>query len=68
MTILEQSKIATEAKTVLERYGLKKRYVAKKCDISETTFYQFLNGKTALSEKQLTRVVAYIKDYVRRNG
>lgn len=68
MTIQEQSNVAKEVKDVVDRFGLKKRFVAKKCGISETTFYQFLNNKTALSDRQLSRVASYVEDYVRRNS
>jgi len=68
MTIQEQSNVAEEVKDVLNRFGLKKKFVAKTCGISETTFYQFLSGKTALSSRQLSRVISYTKDYVRRNS
>lgn len=68
MTIQEQSNIAKKTNNVLVRFGLKKNFVAKKCGISETTFYQFLNNKTALSDRQLSRVASYVEDYVRRNS
>lgn len=68
MTIQEQSNVAKEVKDILDRFGLKKKFVAKKCGISETTFYQFLSNKTALSSRQLSRVISYAEDYVRRNS
>ena len=68
MTILEQAKTAEETKAFLSKYGLKRRFVTEICNIPETTFSGFMNGKSALSEKQYRRLVAYTKDYVRRNS
>ncbi len=68
MTAMEQSKHMKATNQFLERWGLKQKYVACVCKISETDFSKFLNGKMALSEKQLNRLLTYETDYIRRNS
>lgn len=68
MTVMEQQATAGKVKSFLTQWGLKQKFVAERCQIQETAFSLFINGKLALSAKQLERVVAYIDDYVRRNS
>ncbi len=68
MTMLDQYEIAEETRDFLAQWGLKKKYVAKVCQIPEGVFSKFLNNKVALSSGQLGRVTAYTSDYVRRNS
>lgn len=68
MKAVEQTGIALQTREFLTRWGLKQKFVAKTCGIPETAFSGFINGKLALSDKQLSRVVAYVNDYEQRNG
>lgn len=68
MTIMEQLETAKETKAFLIKYGLKRRFVAETCNIPETTFSGFMNGKLALSDKQYKCLVDYTKDYICRNS
>lgn len=68
MTILEQTAMSEQVKAFLSRWGLKQKFVAKMCGISEPIFSQFINGKIALSPNQVSRVVTYMDDYMRRNS
>jgi len=68
MTIIDQYGIAEETRDFLAQWGLKKKYVAKVCQIPEGVFSKFLNNKIALSPNQLGRVTAYTSDYARRNS
>lgn len=68
MTIMEQYEFAKKVKGFLTRWGLKQKFVAETCNIPETVFSGFLNGKQALSTNQLARVTGYINEYVRRNS
>lgn len=68
MTIIEQCNFAQNVRAFLNRWGLKQKYVANICGISETTFSDFINGRVALSRGQLERVDCYMKDYINRNA
>lgn len=65
---MEQYRFVEEPNDFIARWGLKKKFVAETCGISESSFSKFLSGKAALSTKQLERVLAYTKDYVCRNS
>ncbi len=66
--ITEQEQLANETKAFLVRWGLKAKYVANVCVISQKVFSQFMNHKLALSQNQLNRLMAFISDYERRNS
>ncbi len=68
MTILEQTAISEHTREFLSQWGLKQKFVAKACGISEPIFSKFINDKIALSPNQLNRVVFYMDDYKRRNS
>ena len=68
MTVMEQCKTAEDIRVFLSKWGLKQKYVAETCQIPEKIFSRFVTGKLALSDKQLSRVVAYVNDYEQRNG
>ncbi len=68
MTAMEQYRHMKATQKFLEKWGLKQKYVASVCKISETDISKFLNGKMALSEKQLDRLLTYETDYIRRNS
>lgn len=65
--LLEQEKIADETKLFLQRWGLKAKYVACMCQISEKVFSGFCNHKLALTANQLLRLKSYMADYESRN-
>ena len=66
--VTEQEQLANETKAFLVRWGLKAKYVASVCVISQKVFSQFMNHKLALSQNQLNRLMAFISDYERRNS
>lgn len=66
--ITEQEQLANETKAFLVRWGLKAKYVASVCVISQKVFSQFMNYKLALSQNQLNRLMAFFSDYERRNS
>ena len=68
MTILEQTAISEHTREFLSQWGLKQKFVAKACGISEPVFSKFINGKIALSPNQIGRVVVYMNDYEHRNS
>lgn len=65
--LLEQEAVAEQTREFLLRWGLKARFVAKVCGISEKTFSRFLNHKLALSQNHICQLKSYIEDYERRN-
>ena len=66
--LLEQKCIADQTRDFLMRWGLKSKYVAKVCGISEKTFSRFLNHKLALSQNHIYKLSDYIENYERRNN
>ena len=66
--LLEQQTIAEQTRDFLVRWGLKSKYVAKVCGISEKTFSRFLNHKLALSQNHICQLTNYIEEYERRNN
>lgn len=54
--LLEQEAVAEQTKAFLVRWGLKAKYVAKVCGISEKTFSRFLNHKLALSKDHIIQL------------
>ena len=68
MTATEQQPYVIKTNEFIARWGLKKKFVAATCGIPGSTFSKFLTGKLALSCNQLSRVLEYIEDYVRRNS
>lgn len=65
--LLEQERLANETKDFLQIWGLKGKYVAKMCSISEKVFSSFINHKLTLSPNQMFRLKSYMADYERRN-
>lgn len=68
MTVRDQYEVAEQTKEFIDKWGLKKKYVAATCSIPEVVFSSFINGRLALSERQISRIVEYTTDYVRRNS
>lgn len=66
--LFEQYETATDTREFLTQWGLKKKFVASICGIPETVFSKFINGKMALNNQQLARLIAYTDEYIRRNG
>ena len=62
-----QEKLAISTKEFLRCRGLKAKFVAEVCRISENVFSQFVNHKLALSPGQITRLTDFMTDYERRN-
>ena len=44
----------------IEVLGLKKKYVAQKCNIHPVTFSYFLNGKKDLKDYELNDLLVYL--------
>lgn len=66
--LLEQECVAEQTREFLGRWGLKAKYVAKVCGISEKTFSRFLNHKLALSQNHIFQLNNYIENYEQRNS
>ena len=64
---IHQYQLAEQTKSFLDTWGLKQRFVADTCKISEHVFSQFMNHKMMLSDGQMNRLVSYMAEYVRRN-
>lgn len=65
---IEQYEVADRMKVFFKTWGLKQRFVAETCGIDANIFSKFMNHVAILSEKQMNRLIAYEKDYIRRNS
>mgnify|MGYP000956191589 CR=1 FL=1 len=64
--IYKQYDLAERTQNFICRYGLKKNYVARKCDILRESFSRWTNHHYMLADDELKRVEAWIDDYERR--
>lgn len=62
-----QAQVAEELKAFLCKWGLKGKFVADVCNISEQTLSRFANHRLVLPQNQLIRLTHYMSDYSQRN-
>ena len=64
----EQCQVATRTRAFFDAWGLKRKYVASVCMLTESTLSKFLSCERTLSAPQLARLTAYMDEYERRNA
>lgn len=64
----DQQSTADQLHKFLQTWGLKAKFVAQTCTISENIFSKFMSKKVALSTNQLSRVQHFMEDYIHRNS
>jgi len=66
MTIQEQEPLIKRTNNFIKKFGMSKRWLASKVNITEQKFSYFCNSRFALSAKQHNRLVAFLDEFERR--
>lgn len=67
MKRIDQTDTQQKIESFLQLTGLKKYWLARKCDIPRKTFYDFCNNKRSIPRIQERRLIAFVDEYLRVN-
>lgn len=68
MSIQEQEPLIKRTNEFIEKYGIKKKWLAGKVKIDEQKFSYFCNSRFALSFKQYNNLVDFLNKYEKYMG